>query len=193
MFHSTEAFSRREQCNAGRRLVEETGHSKHAQRGARRSAAGTTTGLRLRSNVRSQPRAGMARLLILLLVALAAPRADAQVLYGTRTGNVTDPAGAVVAGAKVEALNVNTGIAKETTTDDAGRYVFSDLQPGVYKVTVTASSFKVLAQENVRIDANMVRRLDGQLQTSGVSETILITASSVAIQSDRADINLTQS
>jgi len=135
----------------------------------------------------------LARVLILLLLALAVPRVtNAQVLNGTLTGNVTDPTGAVVAGAKVEALNVNTGVAKETTTDDAGRYQFSDLQPGVYKLTITAPSFKILAQENVRIDANMARRLDGQLQTSGVSETILITAASVALQTDRADINITQ-
>ena len=193
MVHSTEAFSRREQCNAGRRRVEETGHAKHAQRGARRSAAGTTAGLRLREGRRGRRGEGLARLLILLLLTMAVPRATgAQVLYGTLTGNVTDPAGAVVAGAKVEALNVNTGIAKDTTTDDAGRYLFGDLQPGVYKVTVTAASFKVLAQENVRIDANMSRRLDAQLQTTGVSETILVTASGVAIQSDRADINFTQ-
>src|SRR6185503_17543388 len=73
-----------------------------------------------------------------------------------------------------------------------GRYLLSDLQPGVYKVTITSASFKALAQDNVRIDANTVRRIDAQLQTSGVSETIAVSAASVTIQSDRADINISQ-
>jgi hypothetical protein len=129
----------------------------------------------------------------LLLLALAVPRADyAQVLYGSLTGNVTDPAGAIVSGAKVEALNINTGVSKIVNTDDRGVYLFSDLQPGVYKVTIEFTSFKSQVQEGVRVDANTVRRIDAQLQTSGVSESIVVTASSATLQTDRADINITQ-
>jgi hypothetical protein len=116
-----------------------------------------------------------------------------QVLYGSLTGNVTDQAGAVVPGAKVSAANVNTGVVKETVSDDAGRYLFGDLQPGVYKVTIAASNFKTLIQEDVRIAANMARRIDAQLETSGVSETVAVVASAAAIQTDRADVNITQS
>ena len=112
-------------------------------------------------------------------------------LYGSLTGNVTDPAGAIVSGAKVEALNVSTGVSK-INTDERGVYLFSDLQPGVYKVTIEATSFKTLVQEDVRVDANTVRRIDAQLQTSGVSESIVVTASSATLQTDRADINITQ-
>jgi hypothetical protein len=116
----------------------------------------------------------------------------AQVLYGSLTGNITDQAGAVIQKAKVEALNIGTGISKITTTDDDGLYRFSDLQPGIYKVTIESVSFKTVTQENVRIDANAVRRLDVQLETSGVSETVMVTASNVALQADRADVNITQ-
>ena len=113
-------------------------------------------------------------------------------LNGSLAGNVTDQANAAVAGAKVEALNVNTGATQNTTTDEEGRYTFSALQPGIYKVTITASAFKTLIQEDLRIDANNLRRIDVQLQTSGISETVAVSASSVTIQTDRADINLTQ-
>ena len=191
MFHYTEAFSYRERCNAEKRAVK---YTQQAQRCAKRSGGGIPSDRQTQSNSRARRRAGLAQILILFLLTLSVPRAtNAQVLYGTLTGNITDSAGAVVAGAKVEALNVNTGISKETTSDDSGRYLFSDLQPGVYKVTISAVSFKTLAQENVRIDANMARRLDGQLLTSGVSETVVVTAASVALQADRADINFTQS
>jgi outer membrane receptor protein involved in Fe transport len=115
-----------------------------------------------------------------------------QVLYGSLTGNVTDQSGAVISGAKVEALNIGTNISKNMTTDDRGGYLFNDLQPGLYKVTIIANMFKTLIQDNVRIDANMLRRLDAELQTSGVSETVLVTASNETLQADRADINISQ-
>jgi hypothetical protein len=135
----------------------------------------------------------LARILMISLLALAIPPAGrAQVLYGSLTGNVTDQSGGVVVGAKVEVVNTGTDASRSTTTDDRGSYLFSDLQPGVYKVTVAAPNFKTLVEEGVRVDANTIRRLDPQLQASGVSETIAVSASSVTIQADRADINITQ-
>lgn len=146
-----------------------------------------------RSRTKINSCAVLVRVLIVSILALAVPRmATAQVLYGSLTGNVTDQAGASIQKAKVEALNVGTGISKTTTTDDDGVYRFSDLQPGIYKVTIESASFKTLTQDNVRIDANMNRRLDAQLETSGVSETVMITASNVTLQTDRADVNITQ-
>ena len=53
-----------------------------------------------------------------------APDAWAQVLYGTLTGTVSDQSGAAVPSAKVEALNVGTGVARSTTTDDRGNLHF---------------------------------------------------------------------
>ncbi|HEU4386838.1 MAG TPA: TonB-dependent receptor [Blastocatellia bacterium] len=113
-------------------------------------------------------------------------------MYGSLTGNVTDQQGAVVSGAKVEIQNVGTGASKTVTTDERGSYLVSDLQPGVYKVTISASSFKTLEHTDVRVDANTIRRVDAELQASGVSETISVTAQSAPLQTDRADVNFTQ-
>ncbi|MBO0798346.1 MAG: carboxypeptidase regulatory-like domain-containing protein, partial [Blastocatellia bacterium] len=115
--------------------------------------------------------------------------AKAQVLYGSLTGNVTDQSGAVVSGAKVEALSVSTGYSISTTTDARGGYTINNLQPGTYKVTVTAQSFKALAQDNIKVDANAVRRLDAQLQVGDVSEIVQITTTNEGLQTDRADVN----
>src|ERR1051325_1299520 len=90
---------------------------------------------------------------ILLALALAAP-ADAQTLYGSLTGNVTDSTGAAVPNAKVDVLNVGTGILKTTQTDERGVYLFSDLQPGAYRVTVSAPAFASRAVEGVTIAQN---------------------------------------
>ncbi|HEY1342829.1 MAG TPA: TonB-dependent receptor [Bryobacteraceae bacterium] len=114
---------------------------------------------------------------------------NAQTLYGSLTGNVTDPTGASVPGAKVEALNTATGISKQATTDDRGVFLFNDLQPGVYKLTIAAPSFATRVQDGISIEANTIRRLDAALEVSKVSESIMVEANAVALQTDRSDIN----
>ena len=132
-------------------------------------------------------------LALLLLVTLATPRGvDAQVLYGSLTGNVTDPTGATVAGAKVEALNIGTGVSTSIVTDERGAYIFSSLQAGLYNVTITSANFKALAQENVRIESNTIRRLDAQLQVGDVTAVVQVAATADALQTERADVNFVQ-
>src|SRR5262249_31105965 len=91
---------------------------------------------------------------------LCSPDARAQVLYGSLTGNVTDPSGGAVPAVKIEALNTGTGVSRAATSDSAGSYSFNDLQPGIYKITFSAPSFRTVVQENVPILANNLRRLD---------------------------------
>jgi hypothetical protein len=137
---------------------------------------------------------GILSWVFVITVSLVIPRAaHAQVLYGSLTGNVTDQAGAVVVGATVEALNAETGVAKQAATNDLGIYQFSALQSGIYKLTIEAPSFKTFVQEGVRINANAIRRVDVQLQVSEVREIVTITGEAPLLQTDRADVNITQS
>ena len=145
-------------------------------------------------NNRAMRSAPPAWIFILVLLALAMPlAASAQVLYGSLTGAVTDQSGAVVVGAKVEALNVSTGVAKTAVTDERGVFLFSDLQAGVYKLTITASAFKSLVQENIKIDANTTRRLDAEMQVGDVTAAVQISSEAQVLQTERADVNITQS
>jgi hypothetical protein len=125
-----------------------------------------------------------------LLALLAIPRpAQPQVLYGSLTGTITDASQAAVPGATVQALNLGTGVTKRTTSNERGIYLFSDLQPGVYRVTVSATSFSKVVQEGVTIDANRVRRFDATLQVAQVTESVLVSAPLAVLQADRGDLN----
>ena len=112
----------------------------------------------------------------LFLAVLLVPAVTwAQVLYGSLVGNVTDPNGAAVSGAKVELTNVATGDVSTIMTDDRGAYSLNDLQVGVYKIAISRSSFKTTVKEGVRIDANKTYRFDAQLEIGGLEETVLVT------------------
>lgn len=118
---------------------------------------------------------------------------NAQVLYGSLTGAVTDPKDSMVPGAKVEITNVNTGISKTVITDDRGAFLVNDLQPGVYKVVVSLTGFKSLLRESIAINANSITRVDAQLETGSVQETVTINAAAdEQLQTDRADVSTTQ-
>src|SRR4030095_9520524 len=109
-------------------------------------------------------RAQSAEILVMGLVAFMwATSAHGQVLYGSMVGNITDPNGAAVPGAKVEAVNLGTRATKSVTTDDNGSFSFTDLTPGTYNVTISAASFKKEMRDTVQIEDNKVPRVDSQL------------------------------
>ena len=71
---------------------------------------------------------------------------------------MTDPSGAAIPNAKVEALNVGTGVVKSTQTDERGSYLFNDLQVGTYKVSFSAPSFDTRVVEGVQVAQNTTLR-----------------------------------
>lgn len=126
----------------------------------------------------------------IFFISLVFPSAGrAQVLYGSLTGNVRDSSGAALPGARVEALNVNTSVARQVRADERGVYLFSELLPGVYKVTISASGFATAVTENVRVDANTLRRVDTQLQVAKQVESVNVTSEAPLMTTDRADVN----
>jgi uncharacterized surface anchored protein len=75
---------------------------------------------------------------ILVALVLLAVAGNAQTFRGAINGTVTDPSGAVVAGASVKATNTGTGIAQTTTTTGDGEFSFQDLPLGTYKISTTS-------------------------------------------------------
>ncbi len=115
--------------------------------------------------------------------------AQAQVLYGTLTGNVSDQTGAFLPNAQVEALNVGTGLAQTATSDASGDYRFAALQAGNYRITVKASGFGNAVFDNVRVDANTVRRVDVKLAVAKTEQSVEVTGEAALLQTDKADVH----
>src|SRR5262245_37132222 len=98
-----------------------------------------------------------------LVIALCAAVAGAQTLDGTLRGEVGDPSGAVVAGAKVTATNVATNVSRETTTSTSGTFNFPNLLAGTYTVTVETSGFSKYTREQVQVRTNQITEVNPRL------------------------------
>jgi hypothetical protein len=126
---------------------------------------------------------------ILLLCFLLCGVAVSQVLYGTLTGNVTDQSGAVVAGANIVATNLATGVSTRTITDDNGIYRIQTLQPGNYKVAISASNFSTQLTQSLTVTASTVARVDASLKLAQQKDTVTVTTEAPLLQTDKADVH----
>ena len=89
-------------------------------------------------------------------------------------GTVVDKSQAVVPGAEVKITNKETGLARTTTTTDAGLYRFDLLPSGAYDVRVTAKGFAVQIFDGVQLGVAQTRTLDAMLSPSQISEVITV-------------------
>src|SRR5579862_5692533 len=96
----------------------------------------------------------------------------AQTFRGTILGTVTDPQGAVVAGAKVTVRNVNTGLERTTQTSSDGSYAIPELPTGSYTVTVTQSGFQTSSVTGVAVEVSAEKRVDVGMKAGQVTETV---------------------
>jgi hypothetical protein len=112
------------------------------------------------------------RLSVLLCLLLASASLLAQTFRGTILGSVTDPQGAVVAGAKVTVHNVNTGLERTTETSADGSYSIPELPIGTYTVSVTQSGFQTAVTSNVAVNVAAEKRVDVVFRTGQVSEKV---------------------
>ncbi|HEX6184463.1 MAG TPA: carboxypeptidase regulatory-like domain-containing protein [Pyrinomonadaceae bacterium] len=115
-------------------------------------------------------------LLLLLALPFAHARAQTQITTGTVQGTVLDEQGATIPGAAVEVKNVETNLTRTLTTDEAGRFVFLQLPPGRYTLSVSKQGFATIKQEEFALTVGQAANLDLRMKVSGVNETITVSA-----------------
>jgi hypothetical protein len=133
----------------------------------------------------------MKRLFRLLLCAGAAGAlCQAQESRATIIGRVTDPTGAVVAGAAVRATNAATNAPVSSKTNEGGNFEIPYLLPGSYQVTVEMTGFKRAVRDGIELRVGDRMTLDFTLSLGDVAESVTVTGETPLLESSKADIGL---
>jgi len=131
----------------------------------------------------------MRRYAVLFCLFLLTLVAFAQSDRGAITGGIADPSGAVVANAKIEAKNVDTGATYEVGSSTTGNYVISQLPSGKYELTVTVTGFKKYVRQNLEVPVATTVRQDVKLEVGATSDVITISDTTPLLKTEGGDVS----
>jgi len=126
-----------------------------------------------------------------LFILLALSSALAQGGTGQLSGSVADTNGAVVPGANVKLTSLVTAQEREAVTNDAGDFVFTLLPAGAYKLEITASGFRTVVVDEVRINVTQTTTLPIRLDAATVSGMVTINAEPPLVQRETSQVGRT--
>jgi len=111
----------------------------------------------------------------------------AQSDLGRISGFIKDPSGATIANAKV-AVRSNAGVERQTTTNDSGYYVITNVPPGLYTMLAVATGFQRYETTGNKLDPSADLVIDATLTVGSTSQTIEVSASAVQLQTESASV-----
>src|SRR5437870_3817674 len=127
-------------------------------------------------------------LCLITILVLSTVTALAQLSTASLNGVVRDSTGAVVAKASVTLRNSDTGVERNTITNDAGTYVFSDINPGRYTLKVTAPSFSTKQVSAFVLAVNQTATIDIALVAGAQTEVVSVEAVTEQLQVSTAEL-----
>ena len=130
---------------------------------------------------------------IIGLIAFTTPYVEAQAVYGTIIGTVTDSSGAVVPAARITITDVNKGAVVSTMTNESGNYTEAQLIPGNYKVAIDKHGFKSFTQQNVTVTVGMASRVDATLAVGASTQVVTVNEAPPGVETDRAEVTTNMS
>lgn len=116
-------------------------------------------------------------LAVLVMLTMAGTAAAQQGTTEVR-GRVLDPQGAVLPGVSVTVRNQDTGMFRETVSNEDGTYFISGIVPGPYTITAELQGFKRFNRPDVRLEIGRTTTVDLQLAVGGLEELVTVTAES---------------
>lgn len=131
----------------------------------------------------------LASVLLASALLLTGNNISAQALYGTLVGNISDPQAAFLPGVSVAIINTGTGLKQATVTDENGGYIFRNLLPGNYEITISGKGFKETKQTDVAVTAGNPKRVDIMLQIGGAQETVTVAADASTLKTEKSDLS----
>lgn len=114
---------------------------------------------------------------------------QAQQATGDVVGTVTDATQAAIPNAKVTIHNLATNQEQAITTGGTGDYTFTALNPGTYRVTVVAPSFKIFQVNNIQLAAGDHYRANASMQPGQVSEIVTVSSDASSLQTETSAVN----
>jgi len=124
-------------------------------------------------------------ILWVILAAFALPQGalgQSQSIVGT----VADSSGAVVPGATVTAINVQTGMQRHVTTNAAGEYTIPNLDVGLYTVTAVAKGFQLQEVKDVHLEVEAVRQINFVLQVGSSTQQVSVKATATPLETEQS-------
>jgi hypothetical protein len=134
------------------------------------------------------------RLGLILAVVVSLPPSQALAQGETTSaivGQVRDTTNAVVPGATVAIANLETGLRRSAKTDDAGRFNFPQLKPGIYSVKVEAQGFESQHNDNVISGLGQKQTVDFTLRVARSNETVEVSSEAPLINPENANTSTT--
>jgi Carboxypeptidase regulatory-like domain len=119
---------------------------------------------------------------VLAFVVLACLSSSAQQITGNIRGAVSDPSGAVIAGAEVTAQQAETALSRTTTTDRNGNYVLLELPVGHYRLQVAAKGFEEYVQDGITLNVNETASVSPHLAVGSEKQQVLVRADAELIE-----------
>jgi hypothetical protein len=132
----------------------------------------------------------MLRFCVFALAAiLAVSIAPAQTTFGSITGTVSDPSGAVVPAAKVTVTSEGTQSTREVVTGSTGIFFVPNLSVGSYKLSVSATGFAAYERGGMTLNANQVLNADVKLSLMQAGATVQVVGTSAALSTETTNIS----
>ncbi len=131
----------------------------------------------------------MRRFVSLVYLCVFTLAAFAQSDRGSITGTISDPSGAVIPGAAIEAKNVDNGTVYQVGSSTTGNYVLPQLPTGNYQLTVTVTGFKKYVKENIFIPVAQTVRVDVKLEVGTTADTVTITEVTPLLKTESGELS----
>ena len=127
------------------------------------------------------------------ILALGTPflPAQTQAVNGAIRGRVTDPAGAPVPGAKVDALSTDLGLNRSFETAEDGYFVFPNLPLGAWNVTIQKQGFETKRATGIALSAGTQAQIDVQLAVGQLSTSVEVTGGAPVLEPTRLETGRT--
>jgi hypothetical protein len=126
---------------------------------------------------------------LLIFTFLLALTALAQSDRGTITGTISDPAGALVPNAPVQARNVETGAVYAAASSATGNYTLPELPTGNYELSVTVTGFKKYTRQGLFLPVAQTLRIDVSLEVGSNTESITVSEAAPLLKTESGELS----